>query len=66
MALSGHGWNWVEPGEGHLLLLLPPPQRAQPPLTRAVSQHYIKAQSPTPAPSWIFGISVSVLASAAN
>ena len=57
MVVAGHGWKWVEQGElseGHLSLLLPPLGRAQPPLTRAVSQHYIKAQPPTSAPSLFF------------
>jgi hypothetical protein len=54
VVVAGHGWKWVEQGEGQVSLLLPPPKRAQPPLTRAVSQHYIKAQPPTPAPSWDF------------
>lgn len=63
---GGHGWKWVEQGElgeRHLSLLLPPLGRAQPPLTRAVSQHYIKAQPPTPAPSlnfWDFRLGLGI------
>jgi hypothetical protein len=58
--MGGNGWNGVN---GTSRCFCRHPKRAQPPLTRAVSQHYIKAQPPTPAPSldfWDFCLGLGI------